>query len=265
MENIKAIPTNYNRINFRSRLEARWALFFDLLGIPYEYEPEKYHTGVSRYIPDFRLPSFDILGLPTLLEVKGKAPSPLEIERTAAVGAFVVSGSLPDHKIVYTERGPSGATELAVVIDQCPLCGVLGFKFTGQPTIGPDNHIHCPVLESIGEWYDIPQCFASLWPNSDWDLDRSPTISLALEYANTAKFEDPNFYELATAFKGTIARLKEMRVYASSETLTYIHAVALGVKKANDVHYAGPRDPAHKRLGCKPFEITYGKDPDRDA
>ena len=35
------IPTLYNGIQFRSRLEAKWAAFFDLLGWEYEYEPSR--------------------------------------------------------------------------------------------------------------------------------------------------------------------------------------------------------------------------------
>jgi len=55
MEQIKAIETVYNGFKFRSRLEARWAVFFDAAGIKYEYEPEGFeHDGV-RYLPDFYL------------------------------------------------------------------------------------------------------------------------------------------------------------------------------------------------------------------
>lgn len=46
-----AIPTRYNDINFRSRLEAKWACFFDLLEWRYEYEP----IDLQGYIPDFVL------------------------------------------------------------------------------------------------------------------------------------------------------------------------------------------------------------------
>jgi hypothetical protein len=51
---IRAIPTIYNGYQFRSRLEARWAVFFDEMGIDYEYEREGYEiaTGVW-YLPDF--------------------------------------------------------------------------------------------------------------------------------------------------------------------------------------------------------------------
>ena len=35
---IKAIETIYNGYRFRSRLEARWAVFFDEMGIKYEWQ-----------------------------------------------------------------------------------------------------------------------------------------------------------------------------------------------------------------------------------
>lgn len=54
---IKAIETIYNGYRFRSRLEARWAVFFDTLGIEYQYEPEGFDLGDSIwYLPDFWLP-----------------------------------------------------------------------------------------------------------------------------------------------------------------------------------------------------------------
>lgn len=36
------IETRYKGYRFRSRLEARWAVFFDVLGVRWEYEPEGY-------------------------------------------------------------------------------------------------------------------------------------------------------------------------------------------------------------------------------
>lgn len=51
---IKAIETKYKGYRFRSRLEARWAVFFDTLGLSWEYEPEGFELpGVGRYLPDF--------------------------------------------------------------------------------------------------------------------------------------------------------------------------------------------------------------------
>ena len=37
---IKAIETEYDGHRFRSRVEARWAVFFNVIGLKYEYEIE---------------------------------------------------------------------------------------------------------------------------------------------------------------------------------------------------------------------------------
>ena len=70
MNQIKAIETFYKGYHFRSRLEARWAVFFDTLGISWKYEVEGYEkevgsttvtgeeiTELVRYLPDFFLPN----------------------------------------------------------------------------------------------------------------------------------------------------------------------------------------------------------------
>lgn len=55
----KAIETVYNGYRFRSRLEARWAVFFDTLGVKYEYEKEGYELDGVRYLPDFWIPEWE--------------------------------------------------------------------------------------------------------------------------------------------------------------------------------------------------------------
>ena len=61
MAEIKAIETSYNGYKFRSRLEARWAVFFDQVGIEYQYEPEGFDlNNDGYYLPDFYIKEFDI-------------------------------------------------------------------------------------------------------------------------------------------------------------------------------------------------------------
>lgn len=61
---VKPIETEYKGYKFRSRLEARWAVFFDNAEIRYEYEPEGYEVDwyekPTRYLPDFYLLDFDV-------------------------------------------------------------------------------------------------------------------------------------------------------------------------------------------------------------
>jgi len=49
---IKAINTEYKGYKFRSRLEARWAVYFDSLGIKWEYEIEgfEFEDGINIYL-----------------------------------------------------------------------------------------------------------------------------------------------------------------------------------------------------------------------
>jgi hypothetical protein len=82
---MKAIETVYKGYRFRSRLEARWAVFFDALGIEWQYEPEGFElSNGTRYLPDFHLcqqgryaPGLHTYG--PWIEVKGSAPTEDEI------------------------------------------------------------------------------------------------------------------------------------------------------------------------------------------
>lgn len=79
MNEIKPIETEYKGYRFRSRLEARWAVFFDAIGVEYEYEPEGFQLPSGRfYLPDFRLKCWGTRGsiserpFDLYVEVKGE-------------------------------------------------------------------------------------------------------------------------------------------------------------------------------------------------
>jgi hypothetical protein len=59
----EAHPTLYKARLYRSRLEARWAVFFDLMGWRFEYEP----LDLGLWSPDFLLHGLEV---PILCEVK---------------------------------------------------------------------------------------------------------------------------------------------------------------------------------------------------
>lgn len=64
--NLKPIETIYKRHRFRSRAEARWAVFFDHVNMKWLYEPEGIEIDGTNYLPDFWLPESK-----TFFEVKG--------------------------------------------------------------------------------------------------------------------------------------------------------------------------------------------------
>ena len=86
---MKAIETIYHGYRFRSRLEARWAVFFDALGITYEYEPQGFDLDGVWYLPDFWLPEQGCWA-----EIKGVSPT--EEEQTKA-RRFALHSGKPVH------------------------------------------------------------------------------------------------------------------------------------------------------------------------
>jgi len=74
--NIESIETTHNGINFRSRLEARWTIVFEVLETKYEYEPQLFDFGEIKYIPDFWLPEHK-----RWIEIKGEMPTKVQIQK----------------------------------------------------------------------------------------------------------------------------------------------------------------------------------------
>jgi hypothetical protein len=95
MQKPKPIETIYNGYCFRSRLKARWAVFFDELGIEYEYEKEGYKLRSRWYLPDFYFHKEEWFG-----EVKPVAPT----------------GKCPDLMREFDDNPPNGSMGLLFLI-----------------------------------------------------------------------------------------------------------------------------------------------------
>ena len=73
---MKAINTRHNGNYYRSRLEARWAVYFETLKIKFDYEFEGFTTTNHNYLPDFYFPKFGFHG-----EVKRECFGDEDVER----------------------------------------------------------------------------------------------------------------------------------------------------------------------------------------
>lgn len=159
---IQAIETQYNGYRFRSRLEARWAVFFDTLGIKYEYEKEGYELGKEgRYLPDFWLPQVKMWG-----EVKPDQPTEDETKKMLALVRLTGFSCL--QLIGVPEDKPYRAWTTWIefdggisLIDYCLTC------YHGYP-------------QDKGRFYSMP--------GSDWDSHFEDT-ALAAVAARSARFE----------------------------------------------------------------------------
>ena len=148
---IAAIPTTYAGIQFRSRLEARWAVFFDAIGTPWEYEPEAFYipsfippdnfSETNReiagkgYLPDFWLPEVG-----AYFEVKGASPSDdvwerlYQFERLTGKRVILAIGAHPSHALdnedYYSPLHVNG--DFPYEFCRCPACNKLGCEFDGR-------------------------------------------------------------------------------------------------------------------------------------
>ncbi len=187
---MQAKPTFYNGYLFRSKLEAKWAVFFDKLRIPYRYEPEAFlcEDG-SQYTPDFYLPESYLRGRPKGLYLEIK---PLGWERDRGYQDRIASAFMDGRD----EDGcPKGAGLVLFIGD--PLDIVIDGEWRHDWRENPneqlspwwDNYMmlvfceSCNVLKaefSEGNYMYCPVC------GKDRDLDK---ISAAAEYARQFRFE----------------------------------------------------------------------------
>ena len=79
----KAIPTEYKGFRFRSRTEARWAVYLDALNLDWLYEKEGYILPSGQYLPDFWIPCPEYCDNNSgyWLEIKGGHPSDIERQK----------------------------------------------------------------------------------------------------------------------------------------------------------------------------------------
>lgn len=180
---IKPIQTRYKGYHFRSRLEARWAVFFDALALEWEYEPQGFELPSGLYLPDFKVSYPDRKDC--WFECKGALEDvrPDEwarmIEFEAAGGLIVLDG-VPDSRM-YLEP-----TEIC----ECVKNGFYEPRVLAQPYKAREymkTHKRSGwALWSYKQrpWWDEHENFF----DSDYDIGASD-IALAVAEARSARFE----------------------------------------------------------------------------
>ena len=147
---MKPIETEYKGYRFRSRLEARWAIFFDACGVDWEYEPEGYDLGDGLYyLPDFLLHGVDGRdGDDLYVEVKGQMTDldALKINRFAEQGGKVlVVGWLPE--------GDDAQDISEDISDRAYSCGREGWPYEFNfETIDGDHFAAHPGINKDGRF-----------------------------------------------------------------------------------------------------------------
>lgn len=141
------IHTTYKGVRFRSRLEARWAAFFDAIAWDWTYEP----LDLAGYIPDFGIRFEE--GRPLVVEVK---PA-LTLEDLALAQRKVERSGWPREALLV-------GADLFEPRSTTPLVGIIGERVETPDdprgfAWGPARLFQClscdrlSVLAEDGSWY----------------------------------------------------------------------------------------------------------------
>ena len=102
---ISPIPTKYKGYNFRSRLEARWAVFFDNMKIQYHYEIEGFPLESGLYLPDFYLPQFKMFAEVKPCEFNDREYDHLfNVDDESGTGTKIIPFNNGDNALVAAEK-----------------------------------------------------------------------------------------------------------------------------------------------------------------
>ncbi|MEV7602929.1 hypothetical protein AB0O91_36745 [Kitasatospora sp. NPDC089797] len=222
MTTIQPIETRYAGHRFRSRLEARWAVFFDTVGITWEYEPQGYTVGPDKrpYLPDFWLPD-----LHAFVEVKGDeerfdgrllsdllryAPDAVfvlalgqiphaELGRAPVHAAFIPTSDFyqSDSPAIETVERAFAAIRTLAEPDQAAVKELLHSR--ARIAISCQHFVFQYGKDADGEAAPLilpifaPNAFTSakdiLNPNPTWFVLQDPKVIKAYEVARSARFE----------------------------------------------------------------------------
>lgn len=189
---MQAIQTEYKGYLFRSRLEARWAVFFDACGVRWEYEPEGYVLPDGQYyLPDFLLHGVEGRAAGDLfVEVKGR------MTEEDADKIYQFSGLGEKNGLLYVETpilvvaGIPDGDGIRDIEEFCGQWGYHGFPdINGGPypfnfeTIDGDYFAAHPGINKNGK-------FELFGDDSSYTEDRDDAATLAaFRRARQARFE----------------------------------------------------------------------------
>lgn len=209
---LQSIETRYAGHRFRSRLEARWAVFFDTLGVRWEYEPQGFELSplseatlkrmadehlrepqpedanhLGSYLPDFWLPD-----QAAWFEVKGADPSHEEWARLFRFAEltdqrfFIAVGSIPDPRRIDESGHPQEDgfeiytySDLHYAWTRCRWCGSFDLTFDARSA-----RTRCGCHKAKYPDFQAPCCNGDKCYQGD-----APEIVAAYSAARSARFE----------------------------------------------------------------------------
>lgn len=152
---IEPIQTHYDGHCFRSRAEARWAVFFNKMGIPYDYEKDGYALEGKPYLPDFWLPEHNYW-----IEIKGQLSTEEEQQKARCLATasgydvFIFWGKIPLPNNFIEEFCTDEAKMRIPKHDGSWGNGRSALAFFAHPKINMNSgSFHQPIRQDYSHWW----------------------------------------------------------------------------------------------------------------
>lgn len=197
MGKVTNIQTSYNGYLFRSRLEARWAVFFDALGLDWEYEVEGFKLPSGEfYLPDFRVTMPG--GSKVWYEVKPrniKSDRKFdEFERVLERGSDPSEGIFPEWAELLS-GDPLDCLESGKTV--CPRCGTINVPVCGEDLDSYGCELCDLETPCGGGWPEEPGVFkfpvkphkGLVMLNDEYHYEFVRGVTQAAKAARSARFE----------------------------------------------------------------------------
>ena len=169
---LRVIETRYKGYRFRSRLEARWAVYFDAEDIAWEYEPQGYDLDGVCYLPDFWLPQVSMFA-----EVKAGEFTPEELRKCRLLAEAT------DYRVLLLD----GAPDMRSYFAMHPPAYWSDYGYAVTPSEPSCDYVVSSDHEYPQTQGRFFQDTGTAWPNPtrgwSWDFQRS------VNAARGARFE----------------------------------------------------------------------------
>lgn len=166
------IETEYQGYRFRSRLEARWAVFFQNLGLHWRYEIEGFYLPSGPYLPDFFISN----GFGFYVEVKPHVSLSraqhlcADLARATSVNCLLIEGEpWPNEYVALLFEASTGIEYKHVRFGECRKC-------EGEPWLFSAD-LASPLAPRSN-------CRSEVWP-----IEHTPYLIAAFKAARGARFE----------------------------------------------------------------------------
>lgn len=169
-QDIRVIETVYEGFKFRSRAEARWAVFLRALNVPFQYEAEGFDCDGTWYLPDFWVPTWQ-----AFIEIKNNPTNMRDgfdlcdrLARLSNKTVLLINGIPPDYTMIAWDTDGEYAPAR---FSQCRKCRAIYVE-----EYGGDNA------------YALQRCDLSCTNSDKWPAPGAHLIA-ALRAAQQARFE----------------------------------------------------------------------------